>query len=123
MDDLLREFLTESSENLLSIEQELVELEQSPDDADIIASIFRTIHTIKGTCGFLGLSRLERVAHSAESVLGMLREGDLVVDASSRGSEPVTEWTTATTRSRLSSKQRPRGGWTKRPPTEPPPIE
>ena len=66
MDDLLRDFLTESSENLQRIEQEMVELEQRPEDADLLGSIFRSMHTIKGTCGFLGLPRLEGVAHSAQ---------------------------------------------------------
>jgi two-component system, chemotaxis family, sensor kinase CheA len=79
MDDLLREFLTESSENLQRVEQEMVELEKRPDDEELLASIFRSMHTIKGTCGFLGLSRLEGVAHSAENVLGSLRDGELAV--------------------------------------------
>lgn len=80
MDDLLREFLAESNENLLRIEQEIVDLEQNPDDKDLLGSIFRSMHTIKGTCGFLGLSRLEAVAHSAENVLGAVRDGELTLD-------------------------------------------
>ncbi len=79
MDDLLREFLTESSENLQRVEQEMVALEKRPEDVELLASIFRSMHTIKGTCGFLGLSRLEGVAHSAENVLGSLRDGELAV--------------------------------------------
>lgn len=79
MDDLLREFLAESTENLLRIEQEIVGLEQNPDDKDLLGSIFRSMHTIKGTCGFLGLSRLEAVAHSAENVLGAVRDGELTL--------------------------------------------
>ena len=79
MDDLLREFLTESQENLLRLENEIVLLEQSPDDSDLLGSIFRSMHTIKGTCGFLGLERLESVAHAAENVLGSLRDGTLSV--------------------------------------------
>ncbi|MEQ8329937.1 MAG: hybrid sensor histidine kinase/response regulator [Longimicrobiales bacterium] len=79
MDDLLREFLTESADNMLKVEQEMVELEQRPDDADLLGSIFRSMHTVKGTCGFLGLVRLEAVAHAAESVLGALRDGELDV--------------------------------------------
>jgi chemotaxis protein histidine kinase CheA len=55
VDDLMREFLTESNENLSRLNQEIVEIEKSPDDMEILNSIFRTIHTIKGTCGFLGL--------------------------------------------------------------------
>lgn len=77
MDDLLREFLTESAENLDRLEQEIVLLEQRPDDADLLGSIFRSMHTIKGTCGFLGLERLESVAHASENVLGALRDGTL----------------------------------------------
>src|SRR5690606_13960711 len=79
MDDLLTDFLTESTENLARVDIEIVELERSPDDPELLKSIFRTIHTIKGTCGFLDLTRLERVAHSAENVLGLLRDGDLEV--------------------------------------------
>lgn len=79
MDDLLTEFLTESSENLARLDAEIVQLEQSPDNPELLKSIFRTIHTIKGTCGFLELSRLEGVAHSAENVLGLLRDGILEV--------------------------------------------
>lgn len=78
MDDLLRDFLTESNENLLRLDQEIVELEKSPGDLELLKSIFRTIHTIKGTCGFLDLARLERVAHAAENVLGQMRDGKLV---------------------------------------------
>jgi two-component system chemotaxis sensor kinase CheA len=79
MDDLLRDFLTESNENLARLDREIVALERTPDDRELLASIFRTIHTIKGTCGFLNLTRLEGVAHAAESVLGLLRDGTLTV--------------------------------------------
>ena len=79
MDDLLRDFLTESNENLTRLDGEIVALEKNPNDRALLPSIFRTIHTIKGTCGFLGLGRLEAVAHSGESVLGRLRDGDLAV--------------------------------------------
>ncbi|MBC8088792.1 MAG: Hpt domain-containing protein [Phycisphaerae bacterium] len=77
MDDLLREFLTESNENLERLDQEIVELERRPNDAALLNRVFRTVHTIKGTCGFIGLSRLELVAHSAEGVLSRLREGEI----------------------------------------------
>ena len=80
MDDLMREFLTESNENLSRLNQEIVEIEKSPDDMEILNSIFRTIHTIKGTCGFLGLERLGSVAHAAESVLDQARDGRLAMD-------------------------------------------
>ncbi len=79
MDEILRDFLTESNENLARLDRDVVDLERRPGEASLLNSIFRTIHTIKGTCGFLGLSRLEAVAHAAESVLGYLREGRLVV--------------------------------------------
>ena len=79
MDDLLRDFLTESNENLTRLDGEIVVLEKKPKDRELLASIFRTIHTIKGTCGFIGLSRLETVAHAAESVLGRMRDGELPV--------------------------------------------
>ena len=61
--DVIREFLVESHENLSRLDQELVELEKRPQDAALLASIFRTIHTIKGTCGFFAFSTLERITH------------------------------------------------------------
>ncbi len=79
MDDLLVEFLTETSENLATIDVELVKFEQNPNDAEILSNIFRLVHTIKGTCGFLGLPRLEKVAHAGENVLGKFRDGSLEV--------------------------------------------
>src|SRR6266478_4428985 len=79
MDDLLAEFLTESSESLAALGTDLVRLEQNPDDPTLVGNIFRLMHTIKGTCGFLGLSRLEAVAHAAENVLGKVRDGELTV--------------------------------------------
>ena len=81
MDDLLADFLTETNENLAELDVALVTLERTPDDAATLALIFRMVHTIKGTCGFLGLPRLERVAHAAESVLGKVRDGALPRDA------------------------------------------
>lgn len=79
MDDLLSEFLTETNESLAELDVELVQLEQNPNDKDLLGNIFRLMHTIKGTCGFLGLPRLESVAHAGENVLGKLREGELEV--------------------------------------------
>jgi two-component system chemotaxis sensor kinase CheA len=73
--EVIREFLVESHENLSRLDQELVELEQRPKDTALLASIFRTIHTIKGTCGFLGFSILERISHQAENLLSQLRDG------------------------------------------------
>ena len=79
MDDLLREFLTETAENLATLDVEIVHLEQNPNDPDLIGSIFRLVHTIKGTCGFLGLPRLEHLAHAGENVLGKFRDRELLV--------------------------------------------
>ena len=79
MDDLLSEFLTETVESLSVLDVELIKLEQTPDDPDLLSSIFRLVHTIKGTCGFLGLPRLESVAHASENVLGKVRDGVLEV--------------------------------------------
>ena len=78
MDDqeLIKEFLIESNENLARLDQEMVELEERPTDADLLASVFRTIHTIKGTCGFLGFAKLEAIAHLTENLLSQLRSGD-----------------------------------------------
>src|SRR5579864_4527310 len=73
--EIIKEFLIESNENLARLDQEMVELEQHPKDARLLASIFRTIHTIKGTCGFLGFGTLEAVTHLAEDILSQLRDG------------------------------------------------
>ncbi|MFN8694018.1 MAG: chemotaxis protein CheW [Holosporales bacterium] len=77
MDDLLVEFLTETNESLEKLDLEIVRLEQNPGDMELVSSIFRIMHTIKGTCGFLGLPRLESVAHAAEDVMGKIRDGKL----------------------------------------------
>ena len=79
MDDLIAEFLTETNESLGALDLDMVRLEQNPNDKELISSIFRLMHTIKGTCGFLGLPRLETVAHRAENVMGRFRDGDLQV--------------------------------------------
>ncbi|MFH1604898.1 MAG: Hpt domain-containing protein, partial [Pseudomonadota bacterium] len=79
MDDLLKDFLAETCEALDVLDSEIVELEQRPGDPALLGSIFRVMHTIKGTCGFLGLPRLESVAHAAEDVLGRVRDGELAV--------------------------------------------
>jgi two-component system chemotaxis sensor kinase CheA len=79
MDDLLVDFLTETNESLAELDVALVTLERTPDDAETLSFIFRLVHTIKGTCGFLGLPRLEHVAHAAENVLGKLRDQSLTV--------------------------------------------
>jgi two-component system, chemotaxis family, sensor kinase CheA len=74
--DLIKEFLIESNENLARLEQEMLALEQRPNDLALLGSVFRTIHTIKGTCGFLGFERLEGVTHVAENILNQLRSGE-----------------------------------------------
>lgn len=75
MDDLLREFLTETFESLDTVDNQLVRFEQEPNNAKILDNIFRLVHTIKGTCGFLGLPRLEALAHAAETLMGKFRDG------------------------------------------------
>lgn len=77
----LKEFLSESYEGLEGMADELLRLEQNPRDVALVGSLFRAVHTIKGTCGFLGLNRLEAIAHVAENVLSALRDGQLCVDA------------------------------------------
>ena len=79
MDDLLREFLTETGESLGTLDVELVRFERDSSDANILGNIFRLMHTIKGTCGFLGLPRLGAIAHAGENVLGKFRDGELPV--------------------------------------------
>ncbi len=73
-EELLGEFLTESNENLAQIEQKLMDLEASPEDAELLDAIFRTIHTVKGSCGFLNLKHLEKVAHAGENLLDKIRQ-------------------------------------------------
>ncbi len=79
MDDLLNEFLTETNESLDVVDVELVRFEKDPTDKAVLNNIFRLVHTVKGTCGFLGLPRLEAVAHASENVLGKFRDGELEV--------------------------------------------
>src|SRR5665213_416325 len=75
MDDLLREFVTETNESLDVVDVELVRFEQDPNNAKILDNVFRLVHTIKGTCGFIGLPRLEALAHAAETLMGKFRDG------------------------------------------------
>jgi two-component system chemotaxis sensor kinase CheA len=77
MDEIVKDFLIESAENLDRLDQELVKLESEPSSKPLLDSIFRTIHTIKGTCGFLGFTRLEKVTHTGESLLSRMRDGKL----------------------------------------------
>ncbi len=80
MDDIIKEFLVESYENLDRLDVEFVELEKNPGDRELLSSIFRVIHTIKGTCGFLDFHHLEKVTHAGESLLSQLRDGQLTLD-------------------------------------------
>ncbi|MBF0492235.1 MAG: chemotaxis protein CheA [Deltaproteobacteria bacterium] len=82
MDDIVKEFLVESAENLDQLDRNFVELEKNPTDKERLASIFRVIHTIKGTCGFLGYSKLEKVAHVGESLLSKMRDGLILLTPS-----------------------------------------
>jgi two-component system, chemotaxis family, sensor kinase CheA len=77
MDDIVKDFLIESNENLDRLDQELVKLESTPSSKELLGSIFRTIHTIKGSCGFLGFAKLEKLAHAGENLLSRLRDGKL----------------------------------------------
>ena len=77
MDEIIKEFLTESQEGIDQLDNKFVALEQNPEDRETLASIFRTVHTIKGTCGFLGFSRLEKLTHAGENLLSLLRDGRL----------------------------------------------
>jgi two-component system chemotaxis sensor kinase CheA len=75
MDELLRDFLTETVESLDRVDAQIVRLEREPNNREVLGNIFRLVHTIKGTCGFLGLPRLEALAHAAESLMGKFRDG------------------------------------------------
>jgi two-component system, chemotaxis family, sensor kinase CheA len=81
VDELLSDFLAETNDGLAELDVALVRLEQVPQDRETLSLVFRLVHTIKGTCGFLGLVRLEQVAHAAESVLGWIRDGELSATA------------------------------------------
>src|SRR5680860_446436 len=78
MDELLEEFLTETVERLDELDVNLVRFEQEPNDAEMLNAIFRLVHTVKGTCGFLGLERLAKLAHAAETLMGQYRDGTTV---------------------------------------------
>src|ERR1051325_514786 len=80
MDDLLPEFIAETREMLAAISGEIVAWEAEPGDRERLDAIFRFVHTVKGSCGFLDLPRLERLSHAAEDVLADVRAGDRVPD-------------------------------------------
>src|SRR5258708_4668522 len=77
MNEVVREFLLETNENLAQLALDLVTVERSPTERETLARVFRTLHTVKGTAGFLGLPRLQAVAHAAENLLSRLRSGEL----------------------------------------------
>ena len=77
MDQLITDFLQESRDNLDRLDQDFVSLESDPKNAELISSIFRTIHTVKGTCGFLGFPKLESLSHAGENLLSQLRSGEM----------------------------------------------
>jgi two-component system chemotaxis sensor kinase CheA len=79
-DEIVKDFLVETHENLDRLDRDLVGLEKNPKDKDALAGVFRTIHTIKGTCGFLGFNKLEKVAHVGENLLSRLRDGQLTLN-------------------------------------------
>ena len=88
MDDdaeIVAEFLVESHENLDQLDRDLVELERTPDSRELLSSIFRTIHTIKGTSGFLAFNRLEALTHVGENLLSRLRDGKMVMTSVTAG--------------------------------------
>src|SRR5580700_1393411 len=76
-DDLIAEFLIECHENLDQLDRDLVALEKAPQNREHLASIFRTVHTIKGTCGFFSFPTLQTVTHAGETLLSRLRDGQL----------------------------------------------
>lgn len=78
MNEVVREFLLESHENLAQLDLDLVTLEKDPQERETLARVFRTLHTVKGTAGFLGLPKLQAVTHAGENLLSRLRQGDLV---------------------------------------------
>jgi two-component system, chemotaxis family, sensor kinase CheA len=78
--EIVKDFLVESYENLDRLDRDLVGLEKNPRDREALAGVFRTIHTIKGTCGFLGFGKLEKVAHVGENLLTRLRDGQLTLN-------------------------------------------
>ena len=78
-DRIVEEFLIESHENLDQLDRDLVTLEREPASREVLGRVFRAVHTLKGTCGFLGFARLQSVAHAGESLLSRLREGELAL--------------------------------------------
>ncbi len=80
MEDLVKEFIDETMESITEMDVDLVKLEQNPNNQELLSRVFRLMHTIKGTCGFIGLVRLEKTAHSAENLLDNFRSGTMSVN-------------------------------------------
>jgi two-component system chemotaxis sensor kinase CheA len=80
-DDILQDFLVEAGEILEQLNEQLVDLEQSPDDSDLLNAVFRGFHTVKGGAGFLSLDNLVAICHAAEDVFNLLRQGERHIDA------------------------------------------
>lgn len=78
MNEVIREFLLETHENLAQLDLDLLQLEKDPGGKETIARVFRTLHTVKGTAGFLGLPKLQTLAHAAENLLSRLRAGEMI---------------------------------------------
>ncbi len=81
MNEVVREFLLETQENLAQLDLDLVTLEKDPTERETLARVFRTLHTVKGTAGFMGLAKLQAVSHAAENLLSRLRAGELFFNA------------------------------------------
>ncbi|HEX2806055.1 MAG TPA: Hpt domain-containing protein, partial [Kineosporiaceae bacterium] len=79
IDEIVAEFLVESHENLDQLDRDLLALEQNPGSRELLASVFRTIHTIKGTSGFLAFHKLEKLTHVGENLLSRLRDGRIAL--------------------------------------------
>lgn len=80
MQEIFESFLVETKEILEQLDLDLVELENSPDDSDLLNKIFRSFHTIKGTAGFLGLVKLQKITHNGEDILNKLRKGEMRIN-------------------------------------------
>lgn len=82
MNEALQEFLVESTEGMTQLDQDLVFLETNPTNIDVLSRIFRTLHSVKGTCSMFGFLRLQQVAHAVEDILSAIREGHLPISSS-----------------------------------------
>lgn len=81
MDELVADFISEASESLLNLDNEIVELESNPENDELLGKIFRVMHTIKGTCGFLALDKLASVAHAGENILDQMRSKKIPINS------------------------------------------